>query len=164
MTNQAIEQYANGLDVNAVNPKNGAKYSPNLYRWLTTKGKKHRAWTSRIYKNADGVLFIGMMEGGDLIGALLIRVLCNGAKAESWCYTKADDMVEVADFWPRYMADGRCAIDTEHSMRFVGDDTRWNVRGDWRDCLWCGKAQQLMTRWTEVVERGQWRNVQNTGD
>ena len=27
------------------------------------------------------------------------------------------------------MRDGRCAIDTEHTQYFIGDDTRWAVDG-----------------------------------
>lgn len=150
----------NGLDVRAVDPRNGGKYSPNLYKWLTMRSKKHHAWTSRVYRDGDGVLFIGMMDDGDLIGARLMNVLCYGTKAESWCFTKTADMVEVADFWPRYMAEGRCAIDTEHKHHFIGDDTRWTQDGDTRACLWCGKMQQVLTRWTEAVERKEWREVQ----
>jgi hypothetical protein len=150
-----------GLDVAAIHPGNGSKYSPNLYKWLTMRSKKHHAWTSLVYRDADGMLYIGMMDDGDLIGARLMNVLCYGAKAESWCYTKTLDMVEVADFWPRYMRDGRCAIDTEHKRYFVGDDTRWTQDGDTRACLWCGKAQQVMVRWTESVERHEWRDLQH---
>jgi hypothetical protein len=154
----------NGLDVSAVNPSKGAKYSPNLYKWLTMRSRKHHAWTSRVYRDGDGVLFIGMMDDGDLIGALLMNVLCYGTKAESWCFTKTADIVEVADFWPRYTAQGRCAIDAAHKMHFIGDDTRWTQDGDTRACLWCGKAQQVLTRWTEAVERKEWRDVHpNTG-
>lgn len=150
-----------GLDVAAIHPGKGAKYSPNLHKWLTMRSKRHHAWTSLVYRDVDGMLYIGMMDDGDLIGARLMNVLCYGTKAESWCYTKTLDMVEVADFWPRYMRDGRCAIDTEHKRHFVGDDTRWTQDGDTRACLWCGKAQQVMVRWTESVERHEWRDLQH---
>jgi hypothetical protein len=150
----------NGLDVRAVDPRNGGKYSPNLHKWLTMRSRKHHAWTSRVYRDSDGVMFIGMMDNGDLIGARLMNVLCYGTKAESYCYTKTGGMFEVADFWPRYMVDGRCAIDTEHRACFVGDDTRWTQDGDTRACLWCGKVQQVLMRWTETVERKEWRALQ----
>jgi hypothetical protein len=150
----------NGLNVAAVNPSKAAKYSPNLYKWLTMRSRKHNAWTSRVYRAADGVLFIGMLDLGDLIGARLMNVLCYGTKAESCCWVNLRGLVEVADFWPRYVADGRCAIDTAHREYFVGDDTRWTQDGDTRACLWCGKAQQVLTRWTETVERQEWLNLQ----
>lgn len=149
------------LDVQAMHPKNGAKYSPNLYKWLTSHKKPYRAWTSRVYRGTDGTLYIGMMDHGDLIGAMLYTVLREGAKAESWCYPPTRGMVEVADFWTRYLADGRCATDPEHARYFVGDHTRWRQEGDTRTCLWCGKAQQVLARWTEVVERQEWRNLQH---
>ena len=153
-----------GLDVQTVHPKNGAKYSPNLHKWLTSRKRPHRAWTSRVYRDADGVLYIGMMDNGDLIGAKLYAVLCNGAQAESWCYTKTRGMVEITDFWPRYLVEGRCAIDPEHARYFVGDDTRWTQEGDMRACLWCGKARQALARWTEAVERQEWRNLQHNAE
>ena len=149
----------NGLDVGAVDPRNGAKYSPNLHRWLTMRNKKHHAWTSRVYRDHGGMLWIGMLDLGDLIGARLMNVLCYGTKAESFCYVGMRGLVEVTDFWPRYVADGRCAIDTEHRKSFVGDDTRWTQDGDTRACLWCGKARQVLTRWTGSVDRQEWRNL-----
>lgn len=146
----------NGLDVAAIHPQRGAKYSPNLHRWLTMRSKKHRAWSSRVYRDADGTLWIGMLDGGDLIGVRLMNVLCYGTKAEHACWTRLQGLDEVADFWPRYARDGRCAIDADHRQHFVGDDTRWSVSGETRACLWCGNAQQVLRRWTETVERERW--------
>ena len=153
-----------GLDVQAVHPKNGAKYSPNLHRWLTSTKRTHRAWTSRVYRDVEGTLWIGRIDDGDLIGARLYGVLCNGAKEESSCWVSLRGLVEVADFWPRYLAEGRCAIDPEHARYFVGDDTRWTQEGDTRACLWCGKARQVLARWTEAVERQEWRNLQHNAE
>ena len=151
----------NGLDVRAVDPRNGAKYSPNLHRWLTMRNKKHHAWTARVYRNDAGVLWIGMLDNGDIFGARLMNVLCYGTKAESACWVGMRGLVEVTDFWPRYVTDGRCAIDTEHRNSFVGDDTRWTQNGDMRACLWCGKGQQVLARWTEIVARQEWQDLQH---
>jgi hypothetical protein len=104
---------------------------------------------------------LDLLEGLlDLIGARLMNVLCYGTKAESCCWVNLRGLVEVADFWPRYVRDGRCAIDPEHKGHFVGDDTRWTKDGDTRECLWCGKAQQVLVRWTEAAERQEWRTLQ----
>lgn len=159
MDNNASELNGNGLDVAAVHPRNGTRYSPNLFSWLTMRSRKHHAWTSRVYRDKDGTLWIGRLDQGDLFGARLMNVLCNGSKAESGCWINQQGLVEVADFWPRYMRDGRCAIDTEHTQYFIGDDTRWAVDGDTRTCLWCGKARQVLARWTEVVARQEWRAI-----
>lgn len=149
----------NGLDTKSIHPKRGAKYSPNLHKWLTYRTKNHRTWTSRVYRDIDGVLWIGKLDLGHLIGARLIGVLCNGRKEESYCFVNLKGLVEVEDFWSRYVADGRCAIDTEHAQYFIGDDTRWTVDGDSRACLWCGKANQVLARWTKTVECKEWRNT-----
>jgi hypothetical protein len=144
----------NGLDIESVSPRRGAKYSPNLYRWLTSPSNKHRPQTSRIYRDAAGDLWIGMLDMGDLIGSRLIAVLCNGTKERTFCYPGLKGLQEVADFWPRYTQVGRCAIDPGHNASFL--DNRWTVTGDTRNCLWCGGATQYLHRWTEPVQRGAW--------
>lgn len=154
----------NGLDLPSVHPRNGAKYSPNLYKWLTNRNKKHRAWTSRVYRDADGTLWIGMLDRGDLFGAKLYGVLCNGSKEGCACWVNLRGLVEVPDFWRRYVSEGRCAIDPEHKTHFIGDGSRWTQDGDTRACLWCGKAQQTLTRWTEAVQRQEWRTTQTSAD
>ena len=43
----------NGLDLRAIDPRNGEKYSLNLYQWLTLRTKKHRAETSRVFSDVS---------------------------------------------------------------------------------------------------------------
>lgn len=155
MTQQNVTTADNGLDVSAIHPRNGEKYSHNLYAWLTDRNRPHRAKTSRVYRDTVGALWIGHLDLGDLIGARLYGVLCNGAEEQS-AYWDARGLDEASDFWLRYMADGRCAIDQEHNQHFVGDATRWRVDGDTRTCMWCGKVRQTLVRWTETVERERW--------
>jgi hypothetical protein len=150
---------ANGLDVAAIHPSKSAKYSPNLHKWLTMRSRKHHAWTSRVFSDRAGALWIGMLDNGDLFGARLMQVLCNGTKAEHACWVGLGPLVEIADFWPRYTAVGRCAIDPAHKMHFVGDDARWRTNGEHRECLWCGKHSQKLRLWVEPVERSAWEPV-----
>lgn len=150
---------ANGLDVAAIHPRNGAKYSPNLHAWLTLRSKKHRAETSRVFADKDGTLWIGFLDDGYLIWSRLMSVLCEGKKAESFAFGYLGKLDEVPDFWARYTAVGRCAIDPAHKMYFVGDDTRWRRAGDKRECLWCGNHAQKLRRWVEPVERSAWEPV-----
>jgi hypothetical protein len=140
-------------------PRNGAKYSPNLHAWLTLRSKKHRAETSRVFADKDGTLWIGFLDDGYLIGSRLMSVLCEGKKAESFAFGYLGKLDEVPDFWARYTAVGRCAIDPAHKMYFVGDDTRWRTAGDKRECLWCGNHAQKLRRWVEPVERSAWEPV-----
>jgi hypothetical protein len=149
------------LDLRTIDPRKGPKFSPNLYRWLTSRKRKHRAWTSRVYRDADGVMWIGMLDLGDLIGCKLYSVLCNGAQENSACWVNLRGLQEVPDFWAHYMRYGRCAIDIEHTMYFLGDDTRWTHDGDTRHCLWCGTMQRAFTRLTEPEERKEWKTVQS---
>ncbi|WP_204247702.1 hypothetical protein [Acidovorax carolinensis] len=147
----------NGLHIERIAPKLGAKFSPNLYRWLKSKDHGHRAWTSRLFLDSAGNLWIGMYDPPlrELIGSRLLGVLCNGVQEQAGAW-QCIDAVEIEGFWDRYMADGRCAIDVLHTMKFKGDDSRWRVQDDRRSCLWCGRAQQVMKRWTETVQRAEW--------
>jgi hypothetical protein len=147
--------FGNGLDVQLIQPRQGAKFSPNLYRWLTLPQRKHRAWTSRVYADKHGVLWIGMLDQGELIGSRLYGVLCKGSQEESCCWVQLHGLVEVSDFWPRYIRDGRCAIDTGHDHFFVGDETRWKTNVEERECQWCGQSQVLSRR-IETVEHQVW--------
>lgn len=143
----------NGLDIEKISPEKGAKYSPNLYKWL--KEKKSRSWSSRVYVDKDKTLWIGILDGRELIGSKLIGVLCNGHKEESFAYQRVD-ATEVPDFWANYMADGRCAIDPEHAMYFVGDDSRWVAEGGHRSCQWCHKATQRLVQTTRTIAAEKW--------
>jgi hypothetical protein len=146
----------NGLDVSLINPKNGSKYSPNLFKWLTKRTHRHRAWTSRVFRAECGDLYIGMRDGELIIGSRLIAVLCNGGGEQSWAYTRLSAAKEITEFWPDYVAIGRCAIDPRHSMHFVNDDSRWSIDGEYRYCLWCKNHSQKQRRWVEQIQRATW--------
>ena len=88
----------------------------------------------------------------------LMRVLCNGGRVESMAYPlkQIGPLEELPDFWERYTADGRCAIDPVHKMHFIGGDSRWRVTGDERECLWCGKFHQRRERYMRTTEHEWW--------
>jgi len=154
----------NGLDIKLINPKNGAKYSPNLYKWLNHRHHKHRAWMSRIYKDSSGVYWIGHFYDGYFSGNRLMAVLCFGVRADSYAWRGMKWLSEVNGFWGQYTQDGRCAIDKDHSMSFVGDETRWGLDIDTRHCLWCGKAIQRLKRYMKAIECTEWVNVPTESD
>lgn len=147
----------NGLDLSLIKPERGDKYSPNLYRWLTCEQNKGLERVVHIYRDTDGILWIGMQDGRELMGSKLMGVLCNGAKEKiaAWLVI---DAVLIQDFWPRYVADGRCAIDKDHLRDFLHAESRWQTAGDTRSCQWCGKHSQALKRWTEQVQREEWVN------
>lgn len=144
------------MDLTRIEPSNGAKYSPNLHGWLTNPRKKHRRMTSRVYRDRDGTLWIGMLDGKNLVGQKLMSVLVAGAQADSACWVNLKGLAEVENFWRDYEQDGRCAIDREHKGHFIGDESRWRVSGSERGCMWCGRHRQILRRWAEVVVREQW--------
>ena len=154
------------INLSAINPKKHPKYSPNLYKWLSHPDRKNSRLFGmlKVYRSPDGILWIGYIHPelkgySEFLAAKLNGVLCNGSK-EKWGWRNGASMVEVEGFWQEYETIGRCAIDRDHEIAFVGDETRWQQNGDLRHCQWCGQVTQRLHAWTEVVAKEAWRNVQ----
>lgn len=157
-------------------PRHSPAYSPNLYRWLRQQHRRNpdRAIRDRVYRVtagsllnrryhfAAGELMIGLPFenqpfADDFCGAQLIHVLVMGGQAMTMCYPGGMGGLEpVEDFWERYRAIGRCAIDTEHTQHFIGDAGRFVVHGDTRTCQWCG-AQQHRSIHIKHIETEVWK-------
>ena len=147
----------NGLDLTAINPRNGPQFSPNLYRFLKKRGSTW-AKTCRVFRDTDNILWIGSLDDGWLHGAWLMGVLCYGLREQVGAHPPGSlgDLREITDFWADYMRIGRCAIDPKHKRSFIGDETRWAVHGYERSCLWCGNAHQKLETWVEEVQHERW--------
>lgn len=132
-----------------ISPKNGEKYSLNLYRFLKRNPQYHHA-----YRDREGVLYIGYMDEGFFHGHR-IGIILSGRK-QTYCYTDTSGWRELKNFWVRYLRIGRCAIDHKHLYDFDG---RYKLIGKTvRQCLWCG-AKMKLRRWTEKVKRSKWELV-----
>lgn len=146
-----------GLEVERINPALGKKYSPNLYEFLTARKNSSQLRLARIFIDTDGTEYLGFMDDTNcLIGARLTQVLCYGTKAQVLSYCNTGDLRERVGFWDEYIADGRCAIDREHKMPFIGAETRWRVVGEQRHCQWCNKATQTLQRTVKQVTVESW--------
>ncbi len=144
------DQPENGLDLAAINPRNGLQFSPNLHRFLKKRGSTW-AKTCRVFRDADNTMWIGSLDNGWLHGARLMGVLCYGPREQVWAHLPGSlgGLQELPDFWTDYMRIGRCVIDSEHKKSFIKDETRWAVHGDERSCLWCGNAHQKLETWVK---------------
>jgi hypothetical protein len=131
-----------GPDLQTLHPGNDSKFSVNLYKFLS--GRRHQASLrlQRVFVDQDKHLWLGYFDDDLFIGTRLMHVLCNGANAQKSAFIRMQELVEVPDFWQKYQAIGRCAIDPEHRMSFTGDETRWRIQGEHRSCLWCGEGHQ----------------------
>lgn len=154
----------NNLDLKAIHPCRGSKYSPNLYKWIMNRYHKHRRAHSMIFVDQKGELWIGSKDSdGWFYGCRLIAVLCNGSKEDSGAY--ADGFryryTTLDGFWDRYIAYGRCAIDPKHEISFIGDKDRWEYSGDGqtRQCQWCEGVTQRLHTWKETVTKSRWENT-----
>jgi hypothetical protein len=141
-----------GLCLAVIKPPRGemdgvGKFSPNLYRWVAKYLRRFNGaqqWPV-VFRDNDGQLYIGnMAPEGWFSGARLWRVLCNGAKQESYAWRPKDTrgFKLVPNFWARYLKVGRCAIDVNHTR--YADDARWSVKGKTRTCNWCGKRKERL--------------------
>jgi len=156
-------------------PEKSKSYSPNLYRWLRKKGHfftdggvlqsvfRVKPATRAAETFGSDTLLIGYRcrdvdenpADKDFIGVRLMATLCQGGKADSWCYAGiADDLEEVAGFWDRYLKVGRCAIDPNHEEHFSGAD-RYSINSEARTCLWCGAKHRKELR-DRVVQDELW--------
>lgn len=144
-----------------IDPKLSEKYSPNLFKWL-------RKWDLAIDKDGNiqvGVyrnlnhLYIGHLINGDFIGSRMSRVLCNGSKERIWS-SEGFDFEEVPGFWQDYKEIGRCAIDKDHEIYFIGDKDRYRETEDGksRQCQWCGELQHRHDV-TVVKTRTEWASA-----
>lgn len=149
--NQLLDHYK------IVDPKLGDKYSPNLFKWLRGGWLKDDRRLCRVFVDVDGLLWIGYEDDGFYRACILMAVLCNGTKEKLRLYSSLVPFVKVTDFWSRYVRDGRCAIDQDHTRQFI-DDKRWLVTGDHRECQWCCNFSQYLHKWQEVIDREEWIN------
>lgn len=152
-----------GLDFDAINPKHGAKFSPNLYKWIvgTLKAKPLYCQFEKleVYKDGDGCLYIGFARTEDkgwLFGNQLFQILGGGQSLRSIFAIDVTKMTPLKNFWHDYIKRGRCAIDKQHKQNFIGDETRWLIAGNARACQWCGNAMQKLTKRKEVVIHEVW--------
>lgn len=154
--------FNNGLVLERVEPSQGERFSPNMYKWLKSL---HPAYLQRlrVCRNSDGALYVVIYQfefgtNEPFFSAVRVYdVLCNGSKSILFSYTdKQLKLTELPQFWSDYMRIGRCAIDADHTQHFLEAKHRWSQKGDDRNCTWCGKFNQTLKRWTEAVERTNW--------
>lgn len=163
------------MELALLHPRHSPAYSPNLHRWLrqrlrpldrTVHDQVYRVTAGsllhRRYDFAPGTLMIGLPFenqpfADDFGGTQLMHVLVVGSQAISMCYPGGMGGLErIDDFWERYRAIGRCAIDTDHTEHFIGGANRFVVQGDTRTCQWCG-AQQRRSIQIQHVETEIWK-------
>lgn len=161
------------ISASDIAPAKSPAYSPNLHRWvagairagypvtgLRVYRVRHGSGMAKTY--AAGTPFIGWIEGdgtGDLFGSHLIGVLCNGTGEDRFCYPVAlNSLTTIVDFWPQYLAIGRCAIDPAHAMWPNAERFTFAKAGRTRACNWCGLRQHRHTI-KRVVRDTVWSNA-----
>jgi hypothetical protein len=146
------EQKTNGLVLSTVQTKHGEKYSPNLYQFL--RHNKLIRLYGHVWKDKENTLWIGLKDDGFFIGARLIAALCHGGKTPTASHAGIGPLTEVKNFWNEYLQIGRCAIDRNHQMPFIGSENRFRTSDDpdIRTCKWCGITQQRKIHARTVIE------------
>jgi hypothetical protein len=151
--------------IESINPTTkGDKFSPNLYNWMKRQNKRFAGKLLAYEEKVEaglGSIWIGFYEGTDFFGSRLLGILCGGTEEILVCWQGLNKMTEIKDFWKNYLAYGRCAIDKNHKMDFIGDEKRWKINGKTRTCLWCKNCTQKLKKWkeTKVIEHEDWENI-----
>jgi hypothetical protein len=91
-----------------VNPRKDAKFSPNLFNFLTYhRGKSF----IHVYQDKKtNRYYIGVVDDGWFHGSQLMTVFCNGAQAEAFAYMPKDceEFTDVTEwFWNKYFEVGK---------------------------------------------------------
>ena len=150
--------------IKEINPKNGHKFSPNLWKWM--KKNRKRFFNLKVYlyseEEINPHLYIGEMSESDtcLSGAKLAAVITRGSRQEVYCMPWGRSCFkQVPDFWEKYISIGRCAIDPAHFWTFANEKEapRWSVSEDGksRQCLWCG-LEQVLEKYVYTENRTRW--------
>lgn len=159
-TLQPTDLAFHGLDLAAIHPDRGAKYSPNLFAWLTAVRAGRltpRARLSGIYIDSSGAQWIGYTrDQAGFVGQRVSSVLAEGHGAGIGAWLHLGPMRPLLGFWAKYIQVGRCALDEGHGSRLVYSEHRWARDGGTRHCRWCGLGTQVLTRWTEAQECQAW--------
>lgn len=129
----------NDIDLNAINPAVHIKYSPNLHAFLKSLRKSVREY-QRVFKDAEGCLWLGYVFDGEFTGQRLNRVMQKGARTQVFTFCGMEVPQEVTGFWAEYTRIGRCAIDPKHTGWFQNESKRWVTENDCQSCTWCGAA------------------------
>lgn len=149
-----------------IDPKKHSKYSLNLYKFLKRRARElpnlelSQVFPDIFQDNETKLLWIGWLEERQWFhGCRLNGVLCNH-KTQTFAFYVPQHfkhgLTKLPGFWDEYRQIGRCAIDSDHEIAFVGEETRWKTEGDKRECLWCGNFTQILVIQHKVIERRRW--------
>ena len=157
-----------GLDLAAIHPDRGAKYSPSLYAWLTLRRAGHltpRARLSGVYVDSRGNAWIGYpVDEAGFVGQRMSEVIAHGADAGIGAWRQLGTLRPLLGFWRRYVDVGRCAWDEAHARPDVYTEHRWARTGDTRRCRWCAAGNQVLSRWTEAQDCEAWEPLPSDRD
>lgn len=141
----------------SISPKNGPKYSPNLYRWMRSRKSWWRDQVVAYRDTKTDLLYLGYFDEvpSDWLSAAMLNRILGVGSAATVCAYRNHDFEMVPGFWSEYVRLGRCRVDPDHRQYFIGDETRWVYDGeDVRYCAWCGECRQVRTqkRVTQTIE------------
>ena len=142
--------------VKSIDPINGAKYSKNLYLWITSM-----EWSlfeiHKLFKDASNDFWIGYCDSNMWFYGLRLESVLANASAQHIAYPgKAYNLTVVPDFWRLYLQSGVCVVDLMHLQDQLGGQQRFEGVGvNSRTCVWCGQLQVKLAC-SETVRKVRW--------
>lgn len=165
---QAVNLYQqpNQLDVAFIKAplKHGSKYSPMLHRFLSLARNRRTLTHGYVFEPTPNEFWLGWINDcGAMIGVRLSQAMSN-RNTEAMYYAQTETRKDwstcvVPDFWAKYVEIGRCAMDPEHGIAYIGDETRWEVVEDQRSCVWCQNCKQKLVSLGKVRLYKTWQTV-----
>lgn len=172
------------IDLNTIKPDATGKYSPLLYKWLTSKRFSYarhvfqtgsmldRNVRSEYWRPREIIIGERHADRATVDGRNLGDIICGsrGVKSQGYAYVvHGFNVVDITDqFWAEYERIGRCAWDHSHSLHMIGDENRWHyiAGGRQRECQWCGKVFEMQVTATPSIifteERYSWTEYRDS--
>lgn len=145
------------MNLQAIKPDDTGKYSPLLYKFLTSLKAKKFGY-NRIYKcgsvqnrsvRYDKLLMNKVIIGSEIsdgcVSGRTLGSILRGARGDAtqvFCFSvEGYNMLDITEhFFAEYERIGRCIWDQDHTNYMVDSDKRFTMLSEIeRLCNWCGK-------------------------
>lgn len=123
--------------------------SPRLAKWLKKNGMTQGK--AQVFRNADGLLFVGRKDGGLMVGQRLAPIVFGHyGTGKRYAYS-SKGFTELKSFWRRYEKIGVCALDPAHRFAVMDGVLRFKLPEETSRrrvvvCACCGAKLRLKVK------------------
>lgn len=148
------------FDADQIAPDETGKFSPMLFSWLKSHGKKSGADVFRTVEDSGNPFDLGQTivlgnqdEDKWVYGTKLATIVTRCPLTRFAWPQKFENISDL--FWNEYLKVGRCLWDAQHDIGMIGDENRFSDPvGYKKTCNWCGT---VMHRHVKVIQKYSWK-------